>query len=51
MEEQGLVIVKDNFLVRITKTIKRFFYRGKIKKLIANEDFINNGFKEIQSLI
>lgn len=42
MEEQSLVVVKDNFLVRITKTIKRFFYRGKIKKLVTNEEFINN---------
>lgn len=41
MEEQGLVVVKDNFLVKITKTIKKFFYRGKIKKLISNEDCIN----------
>ncbi len=31
MAEQGLVIVKDNFLAKMTKKIKRFFYKGKMK--------------------
>ena len=38
MEEQGLVVVKDNFLVKITKTLRRFFFRGKLKNLIAEEE-------------
>jgi len=41
MEEQGLVVVKDSFLVRITRTLKRFFFRGKLKKMIAEEDISN----------
>ena len=31
MEEQGLIVVKDNFLIRITRTLKRFFFKGKLK--------------------
>lgn len=57
MEEQGLVVVKENFLVKISHTIKRFFFKGKMKDLLLaekNESRIkliedNNGFvqKEI----
>lgn len=61
MEEQGLVVVKDSFLVRITSTLKRFFFRGKLKKMIAEEeissvptfkiDFINQDTEFVQEEI
>ena len=41
MAEQGLVVVKDNFFVRITRTLKRFFFNGKIKKIINQEEISN----------
>lgn len=34
MEEQGLVLVKSNFLTKIKQTIKRFFSKRKIKDLL-----------------
>lgn len=34
MQEQGLVVVKDNFLTRITQSIKRFFFKGRMKDLL-----------------
>lgn len=36
MQEQGLVVVKDNFLTRITQSIKRFFFKGKMKDLLED---------------
>lgn len=41
MAEQGLVVVKDNFLVRVTRTLKRFFFKGKLKKMIEDEEISN----------
>lgn len=38
MEEKGLVVVKDNFFIKIAKTLKRFFFSGKLKKMISNEE-------------
>ena len=32
MEERGLVVVKDNLFVRVTQSIKKFFYKGKMKE-------------------
>lgn len=37
MEEQGLVVVKDNFLIKIKRTLKRFFFKGKMKNLLIEE--------------
>lgn len=37
MEEQGLVVYKDNFLVRLTNKISRFFFKGRIKDLIIED--------------
>lgn len=34
MEEQGLVIVKDNFLSRIANTLRKFFFKGREKQLL-----------------
>lgn len=31
MEEQGLVVVKDNLIVKLTNTVRHFFFKGKIK--------------------
>lgn len=58
MEDQGVVVVKDSFLARITQAIKKFFFKGKTNELLlaeknksriklieANEEFIQ---KEIQ---
>jgi len=36
MQEQGLVVVKDNFLTRITQSIKRFFFKGRMKDLLED---------------
>ncbi|MBR2787014.1 MAG: hypothetical protein IKD76_05945 [Clostridia bacterium] len=38
MEEHGLTIVKDNFLNRLTTNIRRFFFKGKIKNLVVDND-------------
>lgn len=46
MEEQGLVVVKDNFLVRLTDSIKRFFFKGKIKDYIVEDE--ESGIKYIK---
>ncbi len=35
MEEQGLVVVKDNFIVKLTNTVRRFFFKGKMKDYAA----------------
>ena len=61
MEEQGLVVVKDSYLVRLTKAIRRFFFRGKIKELSKNEklslpddvklDVINQDIEVVQEYI
>ena len=53
MEDQGVVVVKDSFLARITQAIKKFFFKGKTNELLlaeknesriklieANEEFI-----------
>ena len=37
MEEQGLVVVKEGFLVRLTNAIKRFIFKGKRKELLLEE--------------
>ena len=42
MTEQGLVIVKDSFLTRMTKKIKRFFYKGKIRDLYNEKYNLQN---------
>lgn len=45
MEEQGLVVVKENFLVRIANAFKRIFFRNKSKDLLLDEgknEDINN---------
>lgn len=42
MEEQGLAVVKESFFVKITTTLKRFFFKGKLKKMIKNEEILNN---------
>ena len=34
MAEQGLVVVKDSFLMKLTNTLRRFFYKGKMKDLV-----------------
>ena len=55
MEEQGLVVVKESFLTRITHTLKRFFFKGKMRDVLENKrnvqfvEFDNNEFvqKEI----
>lgn len=41
MAEQGLVVVKDNFFVRVTRSLKRFFFKGKLKKMIEDEQISN----------
>lgn len=61
MEEQGLVVVKDSYLVRLTKAIRRFFFRGKIKELVENEklslpddvkiEFINQDIEIVQEYV
>ncbi len=38
MGEQGLVVVKDNFLTRITQTLKRFFFKGRMRDLLLDEN-------------
>ena len=47
MQEQGLVVVKDNFLTRITQSIKRFFFKGRMKDLL--EDTNRQKIKFIES--
>ena len=37
MEEQGLVVVKDSFLIKIKRTLKRFFFKGKLKDTVNNK--------------
>lgn len=49
MEEQGLVVVKDNFLVRLTNVIKRFIFKGKTKELLLEEG--TNVKIEVQEII
>ena len=51
MEEQGLVVVKDNILIRVTKSIRKFFFKGKLKNTIYGENKINDTvkFKLIQN--
>lgn len=34
MQEQGLVVVKDSFLTRLTQSIRRFFFKGKMKDVL-----------------
>ena len=56
MEEQGLVVVKDNFITRLTSALKRLFFRGKTKDLIDEDNkidilFINNEERFVQQEI
>ena len=37
MEEQGIVVVKENFLTRLTNTLKKILFRGKNNELLLNE--------------
>lgn len=46
MEEQGLVVVKESFLTKITNTLKSFFFKGKMRDLLdknnkRNIEFVN----------
>ena len=41
MEEQGLVVVKDNFLVRLTNRLKRFLFKDKTKDLLLEEGSVS----------
>ncbi len=47
MEEQGLIVVKDSFLARVTNGLKRFFFKGKIKNLVVEDEF--SGIKYISN--
>ena len=49
MEEQGLVVVKDNFLSRLTNALKRFIFKGKMKDSLLEENTTDNIF--IQEII
>jgi len=61
MEEQGLVVVKESYLVRLTKALRRFFFRGKLKQLVESEkislpddvkiEFINQDIEIVQEYI
>lgn len=58
MEEQGLVVVKDNFLIKIKRSLKRFFYKGKLKKVVDNNSddeikikYINEDTVFVQDII
>jgi hypothetical protein len=46
MEEQGLIVVKDNFLTRVTQSIRRFFLRGKMEDVL--EETNRNGINFIE---
>lgn len=51
MEEQSLVVVKDNFLVKLTNRLRRFFFKGKMKDFLneGKDDFENDGIELITS--
>lgn len=52
MEEQGLVVYKENFFIKLRKTFRKLFFKGKIKKMLAESTLEqqNSKIKLIQSV-
>lgn len=38
MEEQGLIVVKDNFLTRVSQSLRRFFFKGKMRDVLEEQN-------------
>lgn len=49
MEEQGLVVVKDNFLTRVTQSLRRFFFKEKMKDVVEEKNKKRVQFVECQN--
>lgn len=49
MEEQGLVVVKDNFLTKVTQSLRRFFFKGKMKDVLEERNIRRVQFVECEN--
>lgn len=38
VNEQALIVAKDSFFIRVTQSIRKFFFKGKMKSLLMEEE-------------